>query len=198
MGTSKTTPGTAEEKEHNDNTGNLEWKGGTGTYGMLKPSQAKAENPARLNYLGGMRNPAEVVKGLPVGQALGAKIYKAWQDFVVKNKKAVKTAETYGTEQCKLDPNVVGAWRAELRRQTESRGKQPAIQQERFTYRSPLVLDIIEAWIKKSKDPDLAVAKWIMEGVPLGINVPIETHGVFPPSDKDQEAEVISDALYYR
>ena len=42
-----------------------EWKGGQGKFGMLKESSSKRADPRNLNYIGGMRNPAEVVEGMP-------------------------------------------------------------------------------------------------------------------------------------
>ena len=188
-----TTP--EEQSEGAGRAHSLEWKGGTGAYGMLKGSKAKTEDPARLDFLGGMRNPAEVVKGMPNGQALGEEVYKAWQAYVRKDKRALKAAETYGTPECILDPNTVGSWRAELRRLTESKGKQSAVLKQKYEYRSPLVGDIVEAWTRKARDPDTPLTKWIADGVPLGINLPIEMTGVFPKAEKDQEAEIQTDAL---
>ena len=188
-----TTP--KEQSEEAGQAHSLEWKGGTGAYGMLKGSKAKAEDPARLDFLGGMRNPAEVVKGMPNGQALGEEVYRAWQAYVRKDKRALKAAETYGTPECILDPNTVGSWRAELRRLTESKGKQSAVLKQKYEYRSPLVGDIVEAWTRKARDPDTPLTRWIADGVPLGINLPIEMTGVFPKAEKDQEAEIQTDAL---
>ena len=189
-----TTP--KERSEESGQAHGLEWKGGTGTYyGMLKGSKAKAEDPARLDFLGGMRNPAEVVKGMPNGQALGEEVYKAWQAFVGKDKRALKAAETYGTPECTLDPHTVGSLRAELRRLTESKGKQAAVLKQKYEYRSPLVGDIVEAWTRKARDPDTPLIRWIADGVPLGINLPLEMTGVFPKAEKDQEAEIQTDTL---
>ena len=42
-----------------------EWEGGQGRCGMLKESKAKANDPANLKFLEGMRNATETVAGMP-------------------------------------------------------------------------------------------------------------------------------------
>eukprot|EP00435_Cladocopium_sp_Y103_P052216 s2086_g16.t1 len=42
-----------------------DWKGGRGKFGLLRESGAKSADPSKLNYLAGMRNPAEVTAGMP-------------------------------------------------------------------------------------------------------------------------------------
>lgn len=80
------------------------WVGGSGNYGMLKESKAKGNNPASLNFLGGMRNPTEIVAGMPGSLNL----------FVRQNPLALETAATYSTADCRMDRPTVDRWRAEL------------------------------------------------------------------------------------
>ena len=176
----------------------LEWQGGAGKYGMLKPSQAKSQDPSKLNFLGGMRNPAEAIASLPNGEALGLRIYAAWERFVTTNPKALDTAETYGTLDCALDGGTMERWKAELRKLTGSRGLARCklkLKPNKFVYESPITHDILEAWVRRSGDPDTDLARWVSEGVPLGANKEITTKGIFPQADHDPETEIFSDAL---
>ena len=170
------------------------WIGGSGNYGMLKESKAKENNPANLNYLGGMRNPTETVEGMPSSLNLGLRIFAAWERFVSRNPRAVETSSTYGTADCKMDKPTVEKWKAELRKLVGSQGKPTVDLQSRWRYKSPLDADLIRAWTRKSGDPDTDLADWVEKGTPLGVNLDIEPKGVFPPSDKEGEPEVMMDA----
>ena len=172
----------------------LDWKGGLGDYGMLKESKSKKQDPRALNYLGGMRDPTTVVEGRPTALNLGIRVFAAWERFTSSHPLALETAAEYGTEACKLDDKTIEDWRGELRKVLGSRGKHKTTLRSRWEYQSPLVLDLFEAWTRRSGDPDLAICDWIENGVPLGINEEIVDHGIFPPSDKPEEAEAMTDA----
>lgn len=64
----------------------------------------------------------------------------------------------------------------------------------RYRYRSPLDADLIRAWTRKSGDPDTDLADWVEKGTPRGVNLDIKPKGIFPPSDKEIEPEVMMDA----
>ena len=65
----------------------------------------------------------------------------------------------------------------------------------KWAYVSPLQGELIEAWTRKGGDPDLAISEWVKEGTPLGVNMPIQCHGIFPAFDREQEEEWQADAI---
>ena len=170
------------------------WAGGGGNYGMLKESKSKGNNPANLNFVGGMRNPATTVAGMPGALNLGMRILASWERFYKSNRLAGEAAAAYGTPDCRLDEATVDRWKVELRRLVGSQGKRSVKLQSRWRYRSPLESDLIRAWTRKAGDPDTDLADWVDEGTLLGVNLNIKPKGVFPPADKEGDPEVMMDA----
>ena len=80
----------------------LVWKGGDNRHGMLGSDRSKKGDPALLNFVGGMKDPAKVVAGMPALQALGLRIMGAWDRFIKNHRAALETAEAYGTEDCTI------------------------------------------------------------------------------------------------
>ena len=175
--------------------GDLTWHGGGKQHGMLGADRSRRGDPALLNFVGGMKDPAKVVAGMPAMQALGLRIMGAWDRFVKSNPEATKTAEAYGTDECELDQRTVEEWRAQLRRLVGSRPRAKLALKSKWIYVSPMQGELIEAWTRKGGDPDLAIAEWVKEGTPLGINLPIQCHGIFPAFDREQEEEWQADAI---
>ena len=170
--------------------GDRDWKGGSGKFGMLGESKAKREDPRNLNFLGGMRNPAEVVEGMPNALGLGLRIFAAWERFIKSNPSTRETAATYGTEACDLDEKALDRWRGRTTKGGGSKGEDEGA----IEVTSPIHGDLLEAWTTKAADPDTEVARWVTEGTPLGINRDIKNKGIFPPSDRDAEQESMVDA----
>ena len=170
------------------------WKGGEGKFEMMRNSKAKRDDPRNLNFVGGMRNPAEVVEGMPNALTLGLRVFAAWERFLKSNKAAMETAANYGTDSCHLDGRTLERWGAELRKVVGARGKMRAQLKSKWVYTSPIQSDIVSAWTSKAADADVEVARWIDEGTPLGINLDIKSRGIFPPSDKESEQESMVDA----
>jgi len=50
----------------------------------------------------------------------------------------------------------------------------------RWMFTSPLQPEIFRACVRKGNDPEVHVPRWIEEGAPLGIEVPIGVAGIFP------------------
>lgn len=88
----------------------LHWKGGEGNYGMVR----KKEERVCFQPVGGMRDPHLAVRRFPTVQALGKRMWACWEDFARSNKKALLVAETYGTEACEFDMDMVGRWKTKL------------------------------------------------------------------------------------
>eukprot|EP00435_Cladocopium_sp_Y103_P001861 s2500_g1.t1 len=172
----------------------LEWKGGEGKFGLFKDSKSKASDPAKLNFVGGMRDPANAVSGMPGAQSLGLRMFAAWERITRSNPIPTETAAEYGTEGCELDAKLVERWRGELRKLVGAQGRPKASLKSKWTYQSPLQGDIIRAWTAKVGDVDVDIADCVDNGTPLGINRPIPTRGVFPPADKEAEQEALMDS----
>ena len=159
-------------------------------HGLFKAMPAKKEGADQEVFYGGMRNPAVVVKGLPVLQNLGVKIKAAWEGFVRRYPKALEVAETYGTLECSYDENAAKEWTATLRRTLGARSAPTSRREENVPYRSPLDPEILQAWIQRGQDPEEHVVDWVLHGTPLGMAKDIPTCGIFPPAiDGDRKAE---------
>ena len=126
---------TAVEPEVKTEDKPKEWVGGSGHYGMLKESKAKANDPANLKFLGGMRNPADAVAGMPSSLNLGLRIFAAWERFSKSNPVALETAGAYGTKDCTLDKGSVTRWKGELRKLIGSQGKPKVDLTSRWVHR---------------------------------------------------------------
>ena len=159
------------------------WSGGHGKHGMLKEPKGKNEVPRALVYIGGMRDPHRSVLKLPTVQSLGAKMWERWESFIKEYPKALDVAETYGTEDCHYEQEIVEKWRSEL---CEMWGTPVpgVVLTERGEYKSPVYHEMVRAWTRKSGDPDIHVANWLQHGAPLGIERDIPTAGIFPPAEE--------------
>ena len=127
----------------------------TKKHGLFKAMPSKKEAAEQEVFVGGMRNPAVVVKGLPVLQNLGVKVKAAWEGFVRRHPKALEVAENYGTLECEYNETVTKEWIATLKRTLGARAAPKARKEEHIPYRSPLDPEILQAWIQK---PQLLMA----------------------------------------
>ena len=135
-----------------------------------------------------MRDPHRAVVKLPTLQSQGLKLWERWRKFATQHPSALEVAESYGTESCEFNDYVLAKWRREL---CELWGVKDYANRHRLVgdYQTPVHNDLLEAWVKKSGDPDDVVPKWLKEGTPVGIEKEIETRGVFPPSDEAEEGD---------
>ena len=173
------------------------WKQGPGKFGVLRPSRSKKEDPGQHGYLGGMRNPAASVRSLPGAQHVGSRIQKSWERMVKMRPKVLELSVNYGTQEGEIDEELVKEWRAELRQLLGAEPEEKAKLVEKGGYRSEVEAGLLEGWNKKSGDPDIAVAKWVRQGAPLGIEQKIDCHGVFPPSGEQGPERESEEATSY-
>jgi hypothetical protein len=156
------------------------WKEGEGKYGTLKADKAKKAASQQMDYLGGMRDPFKVVLQMANLQSLGIRVRAAWQRFEREVANTGAVAESYGTKDCTLDPKLVEEWRSRLKQVLGARAPKTVRVKAKWIYTSPLQAEIFRAWISKGNDPEVHVRRWIEDGTPLGIEVPIEVAGIFP------------------
>eukprot|EP00435_Cladocopium_sp_Y103_P009539 s1894_g2.t1 len=155
------------------------WKGGEGKYGTLKSSRSK-EKVQNIDFVGGLRDPCKVVEPRANLMSLGLKVRAAWEAFERQFKEATTVAETYGTPDCALDSRLVEEWRARLKKVVGARAPKKVRVTAKWMFRSPLESEILRAWVERGNDPEVHVPRWIEDGAPLGIEVPIEVAGIFP------------------
>lgn len=89
---------TAEHRDRKDEA-DLKWRPGEGKYGLLKEEKKKEQQLGQQEFIGGMKNPTEVVEGLPTLQNLGRRILGAWERFSSQFPAAVKVGETYRSKE---------------------------------------------------------------------------------------------------
>ena len=153
------------------------WKPGAGSYGKVESplKQGSEERP----HLGGMRNPALAVLGLPSARALGVRMIAAWESFVTRNPKATQLAERYGTKVATEDTHITKEWRSCLRKVMGSKGIDAVRLKDAHTFTSPLHADLLEAYCRSAGDPESEVHHWVTHGTPLGMAREIKTCGIF-------------------
>lgn len=178
------------ESEKEEATGSTSWIGGRGKYGMVRESKSKSDLPRSATFVGGMRDPLNSVNGLPTVKALGERVRQRWQTFITKFLEVMETAETYGTDLCKIHHDAVDEWRKILASTFgESRHKQVFLRPA-GAYQTPLDVELLRAWRDRAGDPERHVTTWLSEGAPLGIEREIESSGIFPPVLDEESANV--------
>jgi hypothetical protein len=61
----------------------------------------------------------------------------------------------------------------------------------KWIYSSPLQAEIFRAWVSRGNDPEVHMPRWIEEGAPLGIEVPIEVAGIFPLNTEESSLDFV-------
>ena len=167
------------------------WKPGEGAHGAVKESKKKTENPGQLDFVGGMRDPLKVIEGMPSLLNLGLKLWKEWNAFLeTEGEEALRVAEDYGSSVCRFNQKYVAKWKDRIKELVGAGEAATTTLRARHEYVSPLDPELIEAWTRRSGDPDTSVAQWVREGAPLGINLDIETRGIFPTNVDDDVPDV--------
>ena len=154
---------------------------------MMQDNPKKMEMPASLIYLGGMRDPHKAALGLPTVQSLGQRIWRAWETFVARRPSVLEIAETYGTSECKANEELIKEWNSELRRILEIPEAPSVVLKAKDEYKTPIDAELLERWVTVSGDPETAVPRWLVNGAPLGIEIPIETCNIFPKMDEQEK-----------
>ena len=185
--------GESVKKEDEKEATDLRWKPGSGKYGMLRESQKKEQKLDQQDFVGGMKNPAEVVEGLPTLQNLGRRILGAWERLCGQCPQITKVGETYGSPDCVMEKKWVDRWKGELRKLTGAKGASTVKLKGKWSYQSPLDGNLFEAWGRRAHDPETEVAKWIKDGAPLGINSNIRRCNIFPPADDKHHQRELGD-----
>ena len=166
-----------------------EWQGGPGKFGSMTAHESKKARRDQENKeaIGGMRRPAGALERVPGLRAVGLEIDNLFEEFLVRVPGAARAAEGYGTEGFAI--KHVDEWQRALEAHFGVNSQPPPVQLKSLLhYDTPVNAALLEAWIKKAKDPDQVVVDWLKEGAPLGANRPIPSTGIFPPKEEDLRA----------
>ncbi|CAE7468205.1 unnamed protein product [Symbiodinium sp. CCMP2592] len=163
-----------------------EWKGGDGKFGPLRKEKSKKATRDEENKasLGGLRRPTWASERVPGLRDVGNKVSECFDEFCKSHPGAAKAAEGYGTSDFHLEGVV--EWKQALEKHFGLEDREPALSLKGLLdYKTPVNVNLLEAWAKASGDPDEEVAHRLRTGAPLGANLPIRTCGVFPAKEED-------------
>ena len=142
--------------------------------------------------MGGMRNPADAIKRLALMNELGLLIRELIDTAVIALPVLKEPARAIleGGEVRPLDEESMEKVMSALRKVLEPSDVPDKV----AVAKTPINADILWGWGEHSDDPDVALlARWLLEGAPLGFDQEITRTGVFPPSS-DTSADVPSEA----
>ena len=140
--------------------------------------------------LGGQRNPRTALGRVPGLRVVGHLVRAVYRAFRARHPKEVDQVPIgFGTPgAAPPSEELVKAFRRELR---SALGAAPEFRPtRRYGAESPLQANLIDKWLAKAGDPERALKGWIEDGVPLGIEAPIECFGVFPPNTNPKKNPV--------
>ena len=80
---------------------------------------------------------------------------------------------------------LVDDWRRALRDLLGGQGKSQ--QQDLGQWPWPLEEDIWDRWLELAEDPEKCISKWARDGVPLGVEVSIDSCGISPEIDDQRD-----------
>ena len=176
----------------------LSWKGSrAGRFGLSGPPTKKARKEENVKCIGGMRGPARAVQLIPGLRRVGLAAAAEFQSFVRLHPEALEVADHF----CQKDfegpaKELIVMWRRALRDVVGGKGKAEPLDFEQWP--CPLEDDIWERWLLEAGDPEKSIGPWARQGVPLGIEVPIDAHGIFPKIEEergDQAAPDVQEAF---
>ena len=176
----------------------LSWKGSrAGRFGLSGPPSKKARKEENVKCTGGMRGPARAVKLIPGLRRVGSAVAAEFQSFVKLHPEALEVADNFGQKDFEgSSKELVVKWKRALRDLVGGKGKAEPLNFEQWP--CPLEDDIWERWLLKTGDPEKSIGPWARQGVPLGIEVPIDAHGIFPKIEEergDQAAPDVQEAF---
>ena len=155
------------------------------------PSKKRLRESENVRCIGGMRNPGLATSRVSKLQSAGKDVARLWERFYAEHSEAKKTAEDYGSAECRLDEATVASWKAQLTKLWRVRQSTELVMKEPWEFSSPLDPDLWQAWFNVSGDPEKDLVSWIRRGAPLGMNKEIEYSGIFPlVEDAEREEDM--------
>ena len=162
---------------------------------QVQPSKKQRREEENRAYLGGMRNPQLAIKRMKVLAEAGQDVYRLWRSFVKDRPEALTIADTYGSERCQLDTDILTAWKERLSKLIKVE-KANVVLKSKIMFESPLDADLWRAWRLFSKDPEDQIHVWAKCGVPLGMAQEIpSSNGIFPPVFESRDIPEVAPAI---
>ena len=142
-------------------------------------SLREAENE---RCLGGMRNPSAAGANLPALRTAGGEVCHLFECWAGYEPAALRFIDSFGTPGFEGPPEeLIAHWRHLLRRHFRAREEtHPPVCYGR---ESPVAFELLDAWQARAGDVDRQLKTWLRDGCPLGMEMPIEPGGAFPPID---------------
>ncbi|CAJ1350967.1 unnamed protein product, partial [Effrenium voratum] len=93
---------------------------------------------------------------------------------------ALEAAKGYGCAGGELNEGMVELWNGCLRKALGLKDGEKKPGNENLLYKSPVDVDLLEAWQKQGGDPEVHVMDWLRWGTPLGIAKDMPVCNIFP------------------
>ena len=122
-------------------------------------------------------------------------IRNEWERFAMKYPQVKQVAADYGSKDAELIPEMVQRWQARLADLMEIKQRDGITLKTGFEFTSPLRDNMWDAWRQAARDPEQFIGQWVREGVPMGMEVPIPTCGIFPQVEAPMPSEERMDLL---
>ena len=177
----------------------LSWTGSrAGRFGLSEPPSKKAlKVEENVKCIGDMRGPARAVKMIPGLWRVGSAVAAVFQSFAKMHPEALEVADNFGQKDFEgPSQELVVEWKRVLRDLVGGKGKAEPL--DFVQWPCSLEDDIWERWLLVACDPEKSLEPWARQGVPLGIEVPIDVHGIFPKIEEergDQAAPDVQEAF---
>ena len=137
--------------------------------------------------MGGMRNPWIAVKRLSKVAEVGWDLSRLWRRFAKEYCEVLWAAKEYGGNACKLEPDLVEAWKGEMKDLLRGRAEDEG--EDRV--QKPAGRQSVGGLAKDVRRPREAHRSL---GAPLGMSVEIPMSGVFPKAVDVAQAPAVEEA----
>ena len=136
----------------------------------------------------GMRNPSKVVSRWPTLRSGMLPVRTVISKFLSDHPEASNLSLACGLSPLRQPPPSELV--SELRRRLAVAFSIDPDRVEDHHTASPLKYRLFQSVISATKDPDMIVGRWLEEGAPMGIRVPVAPGGHFPKSSCPAELEI--------
>ena len=129
-----------------------------------------------------MRNPSRAVARLYMVREVGDQLRREWNAFELEEWDIADVAGQYGSDEAKFLENRLQDWETRLYKLWNLKGEDEGdiVLREPDEFRSPLNHTLWKEWQRRSRDPDVYLAKHILKGVPMGMEVGVPDRRNFP------------------
>ena len=146
-----------------------------------EPSKKELREWENEQATGGLRAPWVAVSRNYGLRRLGLRVRQAFDRLVLKHPQALHIADTFGTENCTAPPaEIIEEYRSLVAKELDAVRIQKPEYEEGVA--CPVEGEIVDTWLRQAHDTETCIGEWSREGVPLGIDKPIQSCHIFPQS----------------